>query len=351
MSQTSAKPITPRSILLSLVLLSCGCSELVGPGRWEPRASMPTSRSSFATAAVDDLVYTFGGMNSVLSPDTYLDTVEIYDPITDTWRTGPPLPRPRIGAATAIIDGGIYLAGGYTWDGETSGYLDRLDRFDTATETWTELPPMPTPRSLCTGAALDGKFYVIAGRTERGKRLVALDTVEVFDPATRTWTEKAPIPGPREAPAAVTQKDTILLAGGFEFETFGYFDELLVYDPARDHWTPAPKPLSLGRCSLAATPLWNRFVLFMGGYLEAWPPFRTEVDLFDLSTREVTPIAPLPEGRAGLGATTVRGRVFAMGGGRFDEPSHTYYYPCGEVWEFIPEYKGQSDDEWTDEKR
>ena len=42
-----------------------------------------------------------------------LRTVEIYDPATDTWTSGPPLPLPRTGLAAAVgPDGRIYAIGG-----------------------------------------------------------------------------------------------------------------------------------------------------------------------------------------------------------------------------------------------
>jgi N-acetylneuraminic acid mutarotase len=43
-----------------------------------------------------------------------LDSVERYDPQTDTWCTVAAIQVPRIGAAASVLDGKIHLAGGYT---------------------------------------------------------------------------------------------------------------------------------------------------------------------------------------------------------------------------------------------
>ena len=297
---------------------------------------MPTPRSSFATAVVEGLVYTMGGMNMVTSPESYLDTVEVYDPEADTWESAAPMPVPRITAAVGVIGDQVYLAGGYFWDGVETGFLDRLDRFDPVTGTWAELAPMSQPRSLAAGVVLDGLFYVIGGWTDTGRGNAILGTVEVFDPASGTWTTRTPVPHVREAATAVNVGGRVLLAGGWDGTPAGYLWDMLFYHPDQDVW-PALTPLSLFRCSLAGTVLTDRYALFVGGYVDGRPPFRHEVDLFDGETLSYVPAAPLPEGRGGLGAATVDGRVFAMGGARYDEPTHTVWYPCGEVWEYLPE--------------
>jgi len=38
--------------------------------------------------------------------------VDIYDPRTNTWRTGPALPTGRHGIFPLVVDGAIYVAGG-----------------------------------------------------------------------------------------------------------------------------------------------------------------------------------------------------------------------------------------------
>ena len=312
--------------------------ELTGPGSWVARAPLPTPRSSLATVVTHGRIYAMGGFNHLLSPEAPLDVVEIYDPENDSWIEGVPLPEPRGAATACMIDGRIYVAGGYQWNADTHWFTARLDMFDPETDLWSQLPSMPTPRSLAAGAVLDGRFYLIAGRNNEGKAFQALDVVEVFDPVSTTWTVMNPLPSAMEAPAAQSIGDTILLAGGWDGTLGGYLNQSFVYDPANDSWIIGPS-LSEPRCSLASTSLWDRYVFILGGYIDGWPPFRKAVDVFDLqtSTYTTTTIAPLPEGRGGPGAVTVDGRVFVIGGGDYDMPSHTAWYPRSNVWEFVPE--------------
>ncbi len=330
----------------SLVLSAAACNpadddddddrELTGPGSWIERAPMPTARTSLAAAATGGLVYAMGGFNFLQVPDRPLDVVEIYDPEADSWSVGPPLPEPRGAAAAAVVDGKIYLAGGYAYEGTADWYSARLDVFDPQTGAWTQLPSMPTPRSLPGVAALDGKVFVIAGRNDSGKSLTQVDAVESYDPVSWTWTAMNPLPEPVEAAAATTAGGSLFFAGGWDGTMTGYLNRLLEYDPAGDTWGVGPC-LGEVRCSLAAATLWGRYAFFVGGYLDAWPPFRDAVDALDAESGAYVNVAPLPQRRGGAGAATVDGRLFVFGGGDYDEETHTAWNPRSEVWEFVPE--------------
>ena len=70
--------------------------------------------------------------------------------------------------------------------------LDMNEEYDPATETWTAKAPMPTPRMLMSTSVVDGIIHAIGG-AERVHG-TAHTPVEAYDPATDTWTTKAPIP-------------------------------------------------------------------------------------------------------------------------------------------------------------
>ena len=60
-------------------------------------------------------------------------------------------------------------------------------RFDPATKTWTDMPPLPSPRSTHDAAILGDKLYVVGGWIMRGGDSVNADFLEdalVFDLAS-----------------------------------------------------------------------------------------------------------------------------------------------------------------------
>ncbi|HEY5095098.1 MAG TPA: kelch repeat-containing protein, partial [Candidatus Eremiobacteraceae bacterium] len=60
-------------------------------GNWTTKASMPTARDGLAAGVSHGIVYAVGGSTGF----AILNTVEAYDPATDTWTTKAPMPTAR----------------------------------------------------------------------------------------------------------------------------------------------------------------------------------------------------------------------------------------------------------------
>ena len=67
------------------------------------------ARREASTVTYNGKIYLIGGYDSYI----YLDSVEIYDPATNTWSMGPKLPYPIYGMTSHVIDDKIYVVGGY----------------------------------------------------------------------------------------------------------------------------------------------------------------------------------------------------------------------------------------------
>ncbi len=121
------------------------------------------------------MIYVFGGTDGAGSE---LSSVDVYDPVSDTWDVTPPpaMPAPAGVARAALIGTTIYVHNGYT---------GAMHAFDTVSETWISPDPSAAPdsqsRALMVG--LDGMIYVIGG-VQSG---VILDDVRMFDPASDQW--------------------------------------------------------------------------------------------------------------------------------------------------------------------
>src|SRR5690242_10664999 len=75
-------------------------------------APMPTARSGFATAVVNNELWVFGGED----PQTLVlhAEVEVYNAARNTWRREPSMPAPRHGIWASVIENQIYIPGGGT---------------------------------------------------------------------------------------------------------------------------------------------------------------------------------------------------------------------------------------------
>ena len=148
-------------IRLSVLSLSAICLALAigthaqAQGAWETKAPLPTARSGAATGVIDGQLYVADG-----SPSHVL---EVYDPVLDTWTTRASIPTHRNAASGGVIDGKLYVVGGCRFDDCRIGVTTILEMYDPATDTWTTKTPMPTARFAMASGVIAGKLLCGGG--------------------------------------------------------------------------------------------------------------------------------------------------------------------------------------------
>jgi hypothetical protein len=132
---------------------------------WSAGAAYPLA-ISFVSAWTDGTyIYGAGGIQSVgsaASVKTYR-----YDPVANTWSDAAiaDLPITRWGAATAIYNGRVLLAGGYVSGSTTASLSASSVSWDPVANSWVAGPMLLGERSRMTGAVLNGGFHIIGGRS------------------------------------------------------------------------------------------------------------------------------------------------------------------------------------------
>jgi N-acetylneuraminic acid mutarotase len=199
---------------------------------WTRKADMPTARGYTSTCVVNEKIYVIGGDAGLEPPDLCIPTVEVYDPVTDTWTRKADMPTRRFWFSTNVVDGIIYVIGGKPGLGDGSPHLSTVEAYDPVTDTWTSKADMPTRRSFSSTCVVDGKIYVIGGAMP-GK-----SAVEAYDPTTDTWTRKAPMPTARYLLGTSLVGGRIYAIGGWRHSINGpTYSTVEVYDPETDTWT------------------------------------------------------------------------------------------------------------------
>ena len=174
-------------------------------------------------------IFAVGGQNGTET----LDTLEIYDPVANTWTAGAPLPEPRTWPGVTFgHDGRLYVIGGVRRFQCARSSI--AEAYSPETNTWTLLPAMPTPRyGLEAVTAPDGSIYAISGYANGDP----LRTVEVFNPQTNTWHQVASTNDYHHEGAAATAPDgTIYVLGGYAQEYGSVVSGVEKYDAANDQW-------------------------------------------------------------------------------------------------------------------
>jgi DNA-binding CsgD family transcriptional regulator len=133
--------------------------------RWEHLADKPTPVENAGAAQVWGEFVVPGGCDA---EGKALRVVEVYDPDTDRWRTGAPLPEPRCAYGLAALGGELYLFGGRTSDDPVTA-SDKVWRYDPRLGEWSLESEMPLPRSDLAAVVVGSGIRVLGGRDERGR--------------------------------------------------------------------------------------------------------------------------------------------------------------------------------------
>lgn len=285
----------------------------VGLGHWMTGAPAPTARTEVAVAALDGLIYVAGGFEQssswMIRQSSVSTKVQTYDPVTNRWSSKPDLPIGLHHAGAAVLDGDLYVAGGFAVsDGTLWNPSDRVFRFNPAGETWTERAPLPTARGGLAVTTLLGKLFAISGYDGQENP----EVVEVYDPALDQWTAVAPLPTPRDHLAAVTINETLYVIGGRV--RLNYRENLSTveaYDAESNQWVPKAD-MPTARSGIAASVL-NGWVYVFGG--ESGEGTFHQNERYSVRLNRWQTMAPMPTARHGLGAAAVAGHIYVLSGG------------------------------------
>jgi N-acetylneuraminic acid mutarotase len=273
-------------------------------GTWSALAPVPSPTEGMQVAAVGDKIVAAYGYSG---GDTNL--TRIYDIDSDSWSFAAPAPLPARSEGAAVTHGGALYAVG----GRFAGPLNDLDRYTPQTNTWVSLANMPTARRGLGAAVIGNSLYAIGGSTGAAPCSGSpLDTVERYDISTNTWSTIAPLPSPRSDLAAVAHARKIYVFGGCR-GTLAAIDDVDVYNPATDTWSTAPADMPTARSSMyGAAAIGNRLYVIGG-----------QNNGVQLTTNEFYSVfpgtwgtdTPMPSPRAEMGVVSHDGRIYTVGGG------------------------------------
>lgn len=177
-----------------------------------------------------------GGTDFPLTPDSW------YTPDSVDWPL-PTLPQAVNASATCVLDGKIYLYGGYL------GSPDRLKdvwEFDPKANTVSVIASHTVGVQNGMMAGVGGKLYIFGGTTT-GANTGSLDQAYSYDLATGVWQQLANMPfSLRASGVAVIDEDNIAIIGGI-FSTGVTNGNVYVYNIPNNSWSnPASSFTGLG---------------------------------------------------------------------------------------------------------
>ncbi len=170
------------------------------------RRSMQKDTPRPSTMAREMLVV-LGGMrlNAVLT------SVEMYDPLKDKWLPLQDMPQPVSWFSACVLHNDIYVTGGIL-DGHI---VPQVLRFESAKRRWSSVAPMLHPRARHASVTWNDCLYVLGGiNLVVNTQIRIVESIERYDPATNTWTEVGRSPVPRKQSHVQAFNNTLVEIGG-----------------------------------------------------------------------------------------------------------------------------------------
>jgi hypothetical protein len=197
-----------------------------------------------------DVLVTGGGAGTLTSA-TGLASTELWNFRRMTRTAGPLMTTARaLHSAVTLNDGRVLLIGGAN---QTGTVLASCELYDPATNSFSATGSMGTPRIL-HGACLmaDGRVMVAGGTSTLTPDVTAaitgtLNSAEIYNPTSGTWTNTANIGGQRLAPAlSLLSTGQVMVSGGVQVGFFFGIPISAVSTTAVQRWNPANGTWSSG---------------------------------------------------------------------------------------------------------
>jgi len=170
------------------------------------------------------------------------------------WTEAANLGTPRVGHTATLLQTGKVLVVGGTTTGRGTDLLDSAELYDPATNTWSPTSHLSHARASHSATLLRDGTVLVAGGLYAGAE--TLTSAEVYDPASGRWTDTA------RSPLFVTENSMVSLRDGRVLVVQGSKAEL--YDPTTRMWTLTGGPI-LDQAGAAMTLLKDGKVLISGG--------------------------------------------------------------------------------------
>ncbi|HDQ05879.1 MAG TPA: kelch-like protein [Candidatus Bathyarchaeota archaeon] len=311
------------ALLFSLTVAITSASE--ADNSWVTKKSMNSARTGAGAAAVNEIIYAIGGSQRHFGSDTEffyvtINSTEAYNPAADTWTEKASMPTSRGDFGTAVYQNKIYCIGGKTLWKIDVNVTNVNEVYDTERDSWETKTPMPTGSYGIEANVVDGKIYLIGGwiQSESSSNIEKSDRVDIYDPVTDTWDTGSPIPMAVAGYASAVMDGKIyVISGVASGSTITNLTQ--IYDPKTDKWSSGmPIPMGVGNGAAGATTGTKaaKAIYVIGGSNATYPlsgQYMNQVYFPETNSWSVA--ASMPVDRAGLSVTVVNDTLYAIGGG------------------------------------
>jgi len=176
---------------------------------WRAGPSLPEAVDHAILVTYQGQLWLIGGFRSGGGVPVASPQVLIYDDSIGHWTPGPSLHHPRAAAAAAVVGDEIVVVGGRTGS-EPERLVRPTEVFDG--KAWHDRASIPVPGDHLAAATDGSSLYAVGGR--RFESPFNHRAVQRYDPATNRWTQLKPLPRRLSGTGAAIIDDQLIVVGG-----------------------------------------------------------------------------------------------------------------------------------------
>jgi uncharacterized metal-binding protein len=277
---------------------------------WSERRPMPRAEAGGAAAYIGSELVIAGGTAWDGDVKVWLKDVQVYQPASDRWISGPSLPVALAYGPFVASAGGLEIFGGS--DGKTV-YRNSW-RLNAANKSWERTGTVPADVLLGRAARVDHSVFLFGGCPDAADLARCSDAVWRRD-GEGEWRRVSTIPGgPLALPAIAVSGSSIYLFGGCSMPASGKVMNhagAYRYDSETNVWTTIQKLPAANR-GLSAIASAKRYIYLFGGYTDSG--FSSEVLLYDIEKDSYSRLKPMPVGLLGIEFVLNGHSIYGAGG-------------------------------------
>ncbi|KAE8152255.1 galactose oxidase [Aspergillus avenaceus] len=194
----------------------------VSTDTWTALSPMPNGaeRGSAIVGVYGEMIYLAGGMTVLQAGyQDAVDSVIAFNTTSGTWQrlveAAAELPESRQHAVGGVVGDSLYVIGGRRYGQKNvRDTVFELNLADQGAGWKTSDARMPVARGGINGAAVGTKFYIFGGEGSPDTPTGVFNQSEVFDTESQKWSELKPMPVPRHGTQAVAVGGRIYIPGG-----------------------------------------------------------------------------------------------------------------------------------------
>lgn len=207
--------------------------------RWDRAADMLHARSCLGATVALEKIMVVGGKDE---KGEILHSVEVYNPVTDSWVPYRNLPLPLMGCGVGFLDGMVYVVGGVTTKKQVftgmipNEILSEVHATDPRERTWVRRPNLPEPRAYCTALTIHHELWLAGGLKPSGKNPTGFSNVVdvlAYDSQRGRWEFRFKLSRPRHGVAAASADDRVYVIGGMICLSGASVEDVEVYHRQR----------------------------------------------------------------------------------------------------------------------